>query len=121
MEQDLHNGRNVRRGIRSAVELARLQQSFGLTRGQLCSSFVQQVITYKLDVGEYPRYPIENWPRQEVIARILQSSVQAVLLAMGYEVALLFLPGHCALGIAGARGWKAQLLLATVFNTSTAR
>jgi len=93
-----------------AVELARLQQSFGTYEEvSFVLSFVQQVITYKLDVGEYPRYPIETLAEAGGDCEDSAILGAAVLLAMGYEVALLFLPGHCALGIAGASGMEGAI------------
>ena len=74
-------------------------------------SFVQQVITYqddavKSDVGEYPKYPVETLAESAGDCEDYAILGASILQALGYEVALLFLPGHCALGVAGAKGME---------------
>lgn len=65
-------------------------------------SFVQQALKYELDEGEYPRYPVESLV--DGIGDCEDYSIlgASILKLMGYEVALLLLPGHAALGVAGA-------------------
>ncbi len=69
--------------------------------------FTQRVIRYEYDADstpapEWPRYPIETLVdgvgdcEDDVIL------AAAVLKRLGFEVALLYYPGHCALGVAGA-------------------
>jgi len=90
-----------------AVELARLQKSYGTYEEvSFVLAFVQHVIEYKADVGEYPRYPIETLAESGGDCEDSAILGAAILLAMGYEVALLFLPGHCVLGVAGATGMQ---------------
>lgn len=92
-----------------ALELARLQQSYGTYEEvSFVLAFVQHVIEYKTDVGEYPRYPIETMAESGGDCEDSAILGAAILLAMGYEVALLFLPGHCALGVAGASGMQGE-------------
>lgn len=66
--------------------------------------FVQSVITYKSDVGEYPKYPLETLAEDSGDCEDFSILGAAILKVMGYDVALLFLPGHAALGVAGATG-----------------
>jgi hypothetical protein len=68
-------------------------------------AFVQQTITYTPDPPnqEYPRYPVETLVDEAGDCEDVAILGAAVLKCMGYEVALLFLPGHCALGVAGAQ------------------
>lgn len=65
-------------------------------------SFVQQALKYEQDEGEYPRYPVESLV--DGIGDCEDYSIlgASILKLMGYEVALLLLPGHAALGVAGA-------------------
>jgi hypothetical protein len=66
-------------------------------------SFVQQAIRYQREEKEYPRYPVETLV--DTIGDCEDFSIlgAAILKVMGYDVALLFVPGHCALGVAGAK------------------
>ncbi|MDA8083096.1 MAG: hypothetical protein M0024_05515 [Nitrospiraceae bacterium] len=67
-------------------------------------SFVQQIITYQSDEGEYPKYPVETLVDAAGDCEDFSILGASILKLMGYEVALLFLPGHAALGVAGAEG-----------------
>jgi hypothetical protein len=88
-----------------AEELARIRQPFGTyDEVSFVLDFIQQVIAYKADIGEYPRYPIETLTEAGGDCEDYAILGAAILLALGYEVALLFVPGHCALGVAGVRG-----------------
>jgi predicted transglutaminase-like cysteine proteinase len=69
-------------------------------------AFVQHVITYAYDKDttpktDWPRYPIESL--QEGIGDCEDSAIlaAAIMNRLGFDVALLQLPGHCALGVAG--------------------
>ncbi|MBN1663576.1 MAG: hypothetical protein JW943_08250 [Deltaproteobacteria bacterium] len=65
-------------------------------------SFVQQALKYERDEGEYPRYPVESIIDGIGDCEDFSILGAGILKLMGYEVALLFLPGHAALGVAGA-------------------
>lgn len=86
-----------------ALYLHRLGVPYGTYREvALVLSFVQSVLTYQREDGEYPRYPVES-----VVDGVGDCEDYAILGAallkdMGYEVALLFVPGHAALGVGGA-------------------
>ena len=73
-------------------------------------NFVQSVITYKPDLDEsgnvinYPKYPIETIVDGTGDCEDFAILGATLLKRMGYEVALLFVPGHAALGIAGVEG-----------------
>lgn len=67
-------------------------------------SFVQQAITYEREEGEYPRYPVETLADEAGDCEDYAILGAAILKHMGYEVALLFVPGHAALGVAGSEG-----------------
>ena len=67
-------------------------------------SFVQQVIKYQMEAGEYPRYPFETLVDEKGDCEDFSILGAAVLKCMGYEVALLVVLGHAALGVAGATG-----------------
>lgn len=67
-------------------------------------SCVQQVIQYQKEEGEYPRYPVETLADGVGDCEDFSILGAAILKSMGYEVALLFLPQHAALGVAGAEG-----------------
>lgn len=97
------------------VHLANKLLRLGRARGyqateQLCFTlaFIQQGIRYAPDISphtgqiiEYPKYPLET-----LMDRAGDCEDQAILAAallqrMGYQVALLVLPTHVALGVAG--------------------
>jgi len=73
-------------------------------------AFVQQCIVYTKDLSpegeeiEYPKYPIESLVEETGDCEDHAILAAAVLKRMGFDVALLFCPGHAALGVAGAEG-----------------
>lgn len=67
-------------------------------------SFVQQVIQYQKEEIEYPKYPVETLVDETGDCEDFSILGAAILKCMGYEVALLILPNHAALGVAGAEG-----------------
>ncbi len=68
-------------------------------------SFVQSVIQYEADKKwEYPKYPVETLSDGNGDCEDFSILGAAILKVMGYDVALLFLPQHAALGVAGADG-----------------
>jgi hypothetical protein len=80
---------------------------------QACNTlaFVQHCIAYAADVSpvdgqpiEYPKYPIEALLDEQGDCEDHALLAGALLKRMGYEVALVFLPDHAALGVAGAEG-----------------
>jgi len=94
-----------------AGQLAQLGQNQQLSAyEQLCNTlaFVQQNIRYTddlcLETGrliEYPKYPLETLVEKKGDCEDQSILAAALLAAMGYEVALLILPIHVALGVAG--------------------
>jgi hypothetical protein len=77
---------------------------------QLCNTlaFVQQSIRYTDDLSpqtgqliEYPKYPLETLVDKKGDCEDQSILAAALLAAMGYQVALLILPVHVALGVAG--------------------
>lgn len=84
-----------------AKEFIRFGMNFGTYHEVgLVLSFVQSVIKYKREEGEYPKYPIETLVEGEGDCEDSSFLGAAILKAMGYEVVLLEMPGHIALGIA---------------------
>ena len=67
-------------------------------------SFVQQAIKYQTEEGEYPGYPLESLVDGVGDCENFSILGTSILKLMGYEIALLFLPNHVALGVAGAEG-----------------
>jgi hypothetical protein len=73
-------------------------------------AFAQQCIVYSRDLSpegeeiEYPKYPIESLVEEAGDCEDHAILAAAVLKRMGFDVALLFCPGHAALGVAGAEG-----------------
>jgi hypothetical protein len=65
-------------------------------------AFVQQAIRYEREATEYPKYPVETLVDGTGDCEDFSILGASILKTMGYDVALLFLPGHCALGVAGA-------------------
>lgn len=70
-------------------------------------AFTQQCITYDSDLrsapsGEWPRYPLETLVDGVGDCEDAVILAAAVLKRLDYDVALLYYPGHCALGVAGA-------------------
>lgn len=77
---------------------------------QLCNTlaFVQQTIRYTDDLSpqtgqlvEYPKYPLETLVEKKGDCEDQAILAAALLTALGYPVALLILPIHVALGVAG--------------------
>lgn len=71
--------------------------------------FTQACITYRRDedttpAPEWPRYPIETLMDEASDCEDDVILTAAVLKRLGFDVALLYYPGHCALGVAGAAG-----------------
>ncbi|QRN84309.1 transglutaminase domain-containing protein [Chloroflexota bacterium] len=69
-------------------------------------AFVQQGIKYALDkdttpLTEWPRSPIETLYDQVGDCEDVAILTAAIMNRLGFHVALLLLPGHCAMGIAG--------------------
>ena len=88
-----------------AAQLYRLGHPFGSQdEVAFVLAFVQQVITYRSEEGEYPRYPVETLWEGGGDCEDYSILGAAILLSMGYQVALLLLPRHAALGVAGADG-----------------
>ncbi|RPH52428.1 MAG: hypothetical protein EHM85_02910 [Desulfobacteraceae bacterium] len=73
-------------------------------------SFVQQALKYERDEREYPRYPVESLVDSIGDCEDFSILGASILKLMGYEVALLLLPDHAALGVAGAEGLKGQFV-----------
>lgn len=69
-------------------------------------SFVQQALQYELEEGEYPRYPVESLVDGVGDCEDFSILGASILKLMGYEVALLVLPTHVALGVAGTTDIK---------------
>jgi hypothetical protein len=67
-------------------------------------AFVQGAMKYQSEESEYPRYPVESLVDGEGDCEDYSILGAALLKSMGYDVALLILPGHAALGIAGVEG-----------------
>ena len=70
----------------------------------------QRDLTSEGESSDWPKYPLETlW---EGGGDCEDSSIlaAALLLTLGYDVALLFLPSHAALGIAGAEGLPGTFL-----------
>ncbi len=79
---------------------------------QLCNivAFVQQCIQYEYDrspltrqIIEYPKYPIETLVEGTGDCEDQVILAASVLYRLGYQVALLILPSHVALGVAGLK------------------
>lgn len=71
--------------------------------------FTQRCIDYRYDEettpeAEWPRYPIETLMEEVGDCEDDVILTAAVLKRLGFDVALLYYPGHCALGVVGARG-----------------
>lgn len=95
-----------------AAEFSRLHQNRNWSTLEQASNvlcFTQQCIDYQHDEDttpelEWPRYPIETLMDQAGDCEDDVILTAAVLKRLGFDVALLYYPGHCALGVAGARG-----------------
>jgi transglutaminase-like putative cysteine protease len=94
-----------------ANKLLQLGQNQGYhAYDQLCFTlaFIQQSIRYAHDrspktgrIIEYPKYPLETLMDERGDCEDQAILLAALLKLMGYEVALLVLPTHVALGVAG--------------------
>ena len=78
--------------------------------------FTQTCVDYGLDEDtapgkEWPRYPIETLIDESGDCEDDVILTAAVLKRLGFEVALLYYPGHCALGIAGADGLPGEFVM----------
>jgi hypothetical protein len=76
-------------------------------------AFTQDIVKYEHDAeyypnairdGEYPKYPVETLAEETGDCEDSAILAAALLKSMGYDSALIYLPGHCALGIAGVDG-----------------
>lgn len=65
-------------------------------------SFVQSAITYEAEEIEYPKYPIETLVDGSGDCEDYSILAASILKCMDYEVALIILEDHVALGIGGA-------------------
>ena len=81
-------------------------------------AFVQQGINYAHDVSsttgeivEYPKYPIETLAEQTGDCEDQAILMASLLKNMGFDVALLILPTHVALGVAGFTGLNGVTLI----------
>lgn len=106
-----------------AAEFYRLHQDrewCTLEQASNVLGFTQACITYVSDEEttpgvEWPRYPIETLMDESGDCEDDVILTAAVLKRMGFEIALLYYPEHCALGIAGAEGLPGDY----VFDPST--
>lgn len=98
---------------RLAWELGQLHRETGLTSFEQASnvlSFVQQCVGYEYDwIGrpgedEWPKYPIESLSERKGDCEDLAILAAAILKRLGFDVALLFMPEHVAIGLAVAPG-----------------
>ncbi len=90
-----------------AKRLSRLGKPFGsYDEVSLALAFVQQIVTYTREVGEYPRYPVETLVDEKGDCEDYSILAASILHCMGYQAALMYVPGHAALGVAGAPGLK---------------
>ena len=88
-----------------AAQLYRLGHPFGSQdEVEFVLAFVQHVIEYRSEEGEYPRFPVETLWEGGGDCEDYSILGAATLLCMGYRVAILLLPRHAALGVAGAEG-----------------
>ena len=88
-----------------SARLGRLGRPFGsYDEVSLALSFVQQIVTYTSESAEYPRYPLETLVEQKGDCEDFAILAAALLHAMGYQSALMYVPGHAALGVAGTAG-----------------
>lgn len=79
-------------------------------------NFTQACISYALDEDttpspEWPRYPIETLMDECGDCEDDVILAAAILKRLGFEVALLYYPGHCALGLAGADGLPGEYVM----------
>ncbi len=67
-------------------------------------SFVQQVIRYEAEKEKCPKYPVEALVNGTGDCEDFLILGASILKVIGYDVALLFMPGHCTLGVPGVAG-----------------
>ena len=90
-----------------AYQLFKFRKPFGTYEEvEFVLNFVQNVIKYETEEYEYPKYPLETLSEKKGDCEDFSILGAAILKSMGYEIALLFLPGHAALGVAGVEGLK---------------
>lgn len=102
-----------------AAEFSRLHQDRSWSTLEQASNvlcFTQQCIDYQLDEDttpqpEWPRYPIETLMDEAGDCEDDVILTAAVLKRLGFDVALLYYPGHCALGVAGAAGLPGEYVI----------
>ena len=104
-----------------AQKLMRLSQPQNFMAYELLCftlAFVQQGINYAHDVSpqtgeivEYPKYPIETLTEQTGDCEDQAILMASLLKNMGFDVALLILPTHVALGVSGFTGLKGVTLV----------
>jgi len=87
-----------------AHKLFNMGMSFGADEVRFALAFVQGAVRYEREETEYPRYPVETLAEGVGDCEDFAILAAAVLKCMGYDVALLFVPNHCALGVAGVEG-----------------
>jgi len=107
----------------AAVQLLRCGPPLGTYEEvELVLGFLQQVITYDKDDGEYPKYAVETLAEGKGDCEDYATLAAAILKVMGYETALLFVPGHAALGVSPApAACRAYTPRRAGCGTSTAR
>lgn len=94
------------------VKLLQIQKNYGTYQEvSFVLSFVQGVIRYQQDIGEYPKYPIETLTEGTGDCEDYSILGAAILKCMDYDVALLVMPKHVALGIAGASDLPGSYIL----------
>lgn len=88
-----------------AYQLFKIGMPFGTYQEvDFVLSFIQQAIQYQSEEAEYPKYPIETLADGRGDCEDFSILGAAILKCMGYEVGLMILPNHAALGVAGATG-----------------
>lgn len=81
-----------------------------LTQAENVLAFTQSAVEYERDLDDqgdpmdWPKYPIETLMERRGDCKDSAILAVAILKRLGFEVALLFYPSHCALGIGGADG-----------------
>jgi hypothetical protein len=101
-----------------AAKLVEIREGEGWSSYDEVANFVTfvQSLEYEPDLSpngeliEWPKYPLETLWDGGGDCEDLAILAAALLFRLGYDVALLFLPGHVALGIAGAEGLPGTFL-----------
>lgn len=96
-------------------ELHRQRNWSPLEQASNVLAFTQQCITYDSDLrtapaGEWPRYPLETLAEGVGDCEDDVILAAAVLKRLDFDVALLYYPGHCALGVAGTAESRGELV-----------